>query len=124
MQVKIYYDPESRGFYRNDIHSNIPVSCKEVSEDLYVSLMEKQSEGYTIQPDKEGLPFAAIEETELTKEEVKYLRKIAYIKESDFLKIEAEFDAIKLKKKPDYSKWVAKVEEIKLRYPFNLSSKE
>ena len=31
--------------------------------------------------------------------------------------VEAEFDAIKAGVEPDYSAWIAKVEEIKARYP-------
>ena len=41
----------------------------------------------------------------------------AYRLESDPLKTEAEFDAIKAGTEPDYSAWIAKVEEIKARYP-------
>lgn len=44
-------------------------------------------------------------------------RARAYRKESDPLKTEAEFDAIKAGTEPDYSDWIAKVEEIKGRYP-------
>lgn len=33
------------------------------------------------------------------------------------LKTEAEFDAIKAGVEPDYGAWIAKVEEIKSRYP-------
>ncbi|MBG4822103.1 hypothetical protein GHV72_01875 [Pseudomonas aeruginosa] len=44
-------------------------------------------------------------------------RANAYRLESDPLKTEAEFDAIKAGVEPDYSAWVAKVEEIKARYP-------
>ncbi|MDV7979566.1 hypothetical protein R4K02_21055 [Pseudomonas aeruginosa] len=44
-------------------------------------------------------------------------RANAYRLESDPLKTEAEFDAIKAGTEPDYSAWVAKVEEIKDRYP-------
>ncbi|MCS9066156.1 hypothetical protein N0700_30600 [Pseudomonas aeruginosa] len=44
-------------------------------------------------------------------------RADAYRLESDPLKTEAEFDAIKAGTEPDYSAWVAKVEEIKARYP-------
>ncbi|MCV4186700.1 hypothetical protein [Pseudomonas aeruginosa] len=44
-------------------------------------------------------------------------RARAYRKESDPLKNEAEFDAIKAGTEPDYSDWIAKVEEIKGRYP-------
>ncbi|HCE6551799.1 TPA: hypothetical protein NH037_000297 [Pseudomonas aeruginosa] len=45
-------------------------------------------------------------------------RANAYRLESDPLKTEAEFDAIKAGTEPDYRAWVAKVEEIKARYPF------
>ncbi|UGL60912.1 hypothetical protein [Pseudomonas phage vB_PaeP_TUMS_P10] len=44
-------------------------------------------------------------------------RAEAYRMESDPLKTEAEFDAIKGGTEPDYSLWLAKVEEIKERYP-------
>ncbi|HGP4432944.1 TPA: hypothetical protein ACLMYU_005227 [Pseudomonas aeruginosa] len=44
-------------------------------------------------------------------------RADAYRMESDPLKTEAEFDAIKAGVEPDYSAWIAKVEEIKARYP-------
>ncbi|HHZ6095978.1 TPA: hypothetical protein ACWKSA_001088 [Pseudomonas aeruginosa] len=44
-------------------------------------------------------------------------RANAYRLESDPLKTEAEFDAIKAGTEPDYRAWVAKVEEIKARYP-------
>ncbi|EOZ2997187.1 TPA: hypothetical protein SL809_000113 [Pseudomonas aeruginosa] len=44
-------------------------------------------------------------------------RANAYRLESDPLKTEAEFDAIKAGTEPDYSAWIAKVEEIKARFP-------
>ncbi|HCP6208106.1 hypothetical protein QCC20_15575 [Pseudomonas aeruginosa] len=44
-------------------------------------------------------------------------RADAYRLESDPLKTEAEFDAIKAGTEPDYSAWIAKVEEIKARFP-------
>lgn len=44
-------------------------------------------------------------------------RANAYRLESDPLKTEAEFDAIKAGVEPNYSAWIAKVEEIKARYP-------
>ncbi|ERX91968.1 hypothetical protein JVX99_29535 [Pseudomonas aeruginosa] len=44
-------------------------------------------------------------------------RANAYRSESDPLKTEAEFDAIKAGVEPDYSAWIAKVEEIKARFP-------
>ncbi len=44
-------------------------------------------------------------------------RLAAYRKESDQLKIAAEYDALVANGTPDYSSWQAKVEEIKARYP-------
>lgn len=45
-------------------------------------------------------------------------RSQAYLKESDPLKVEAEYDAMKNGTDPDYTKWMEKVAEIKARYPF------
>ncbi|MGK8310375.1 hypothetical protein ACRS20_31200 [Pseudomonas aeruginosa] len=50
-------------------------------------------------------------------------RANAYRLESDPLKTEAEFDAIKAGVEPNYSAWMAKVEEIKARYPLPLAAK-
>ncbi|WP_439862279.1 hypothetical protein [Pseudomonas sp. MBLB4136] len=44
-------------------------------------------------------------------------RRAAYKAESDPLKIEAEYDAQIAGSEPDYSAWLAKVAEIKARYP-------
>lgn len=45
------------------------------------------------------------------------MRRAAYREESDPLKLEAEYDAMRNNIEPDYSAWMAKVEEIKSRYP-------
>jgi hypothetical protein len=45
------------------------------------------------------------------------MRLEAYRIESDPLKLEAEHDALVSGVVPDYSAWLAKVEEIKLRLP-------
>lgn len=45
-------------------------------------------------------------------------RLAAYRAESDPLKVEAEYDAMLNGTEPDYTLWMAKVEEIKLRFPF------
>ena len=55
---------------------------------------------------------------EIKRQEILNARSSAYKTESDPLKIEAEFDAMKNGTAPDYSKWIAKVSEIKARYPF------
>jgi hypothetical protein len=45
------------------------------------------------------------------------MRLEAYRVESDPLKLEAEHDVLKAGVAPEYTAWLAKVEEIKLRYP-------
>lgn len=55
---------------------------------------------------------------EMKRQEVLSTRSHAYLKESDPLKIEAEYDAMKNGTQPDYTKWMEKVDEIKARYPF------
>lgn len=52
-----------------------------------------------------------------TQPDPRALRSAAYRLESDPLKIEAEYDALITCTGPDYSLWVAKVAEIKNRYP-------
>lgn len=55
---------------------------------------------------------------EIKRNEALNNRSNAYKTESDPLKIEAEYDAMKNGTDPDYTKWMAKVAEIKARYPF------
>ncbi|HBO2590094.1 TPA: hypothetical protein L4I34_003134 [Pseudomonas aeruginosa] len=50
-------------------------------------------------------------------EEVRELRREAYRRESDPIRLEEEFDARRAGRAPDYSAYDAKVEEIKARYP-------
>lgn len=52
-----------------------------------------------------------------TFDSIQMKRKGAYIEESDSLKNEAEYDALVNNTEPDYTAWLAKVAEIKLRYP-------
>lgn len=56
-------------------------------------------------------------EPPLTLEQLLSLRSAAYKAESDPLKLEAEYDALINNSAPDYSLWIAKVQEIKARYP-------
>lgn len=52
-----------------------------------------------------------------TLEDIQAQRLVAYKSESDPLKIEADYEAYTNGHAPDYDAWVAKVEEIKERYP-------
>lgn len=55
---------------------------------------------------------------EIKRQEAILNRSNAYASESDPLKIEAEYDAMKNGTEADYTKWLEKVIEIKARYPF------
>lgn len=55
---------------------------------------------------------------EIKRNEALNNRAAAYTSESDPLKIEADYDALKNGEAPDYTKWMEKVAEIKARYPF------
>jgi len=55
---------------------------------------------------------------EIKRNEALNNRSSAYTSESDPLKIEADYDALKTGVAPDYTKWMEKVAEIKARYPF------
>lgn len=50
-------------------------------------------------------------------EMLRAIRRDAYRSESDPLKIEAEYDAVTSGTEPNYTAWLAKVAEIKSRYP-------
>ena len=52
---------------------------------------------------------------------VKSERKNAYRQEADGLKFQAEYEALLEGVDVDYSEWMAKVAEIKLRLPFPVS---
>lgn len=54
-----FYDNQSQGFYLNGIHTQIPKTAVEISEDLYIELLNGQSEGKLIQVNGTGIPYLA-----------------------------------------------------------------
>jgi len=65
----------------------------------------------------DGADFVAPIVEPMSAERIQALRQAAYRDESDPLKNEAEYDAMVAGTEVDYSVWMAKVAEIKLRYP-------
>ncbi|MFZ4835749.1 tail fiber assembly protein [Rouxiella sp. Mn2063] len=65
------YSPGAQGFYPEDIDygSNLPKDVVSISNELYLSLLEGQSNGKVITPGDDGIPFLA-EPPEPTKEEL------------------------------------------------------
>lgn len=113
----MYYSKKTGGFYMAEVHGDsIPADAVEITRERHAELMDGQGRGLVIAPGRGGFPELQ-EPAPLTLEQVLMLRQAAYAVESDPLKNEAEFNAIKGGTKPDYSAWLAKVEEIKQRLP-------
>lgn len=54
--MRYFYDKTSNGFYLDEIHLKIPESAVEISENLYLSLLEGQSQGKQIISGKNSVP--------------------------------------------------------------------
>lgn len=112
----MFFSPSTGGFYSLEFHGadGIPSDAVEISDDEYAAL-----KGRLIEVGPGGRPRLVVDlaPLPLTVGQVQALRQSAYAAESDPLKIEAEFDAQLAGGAPDYSAWIAKVEEIKARYP-------
>ena len=54
--MKIYY--HNHGFYIEGLHPVIPVGSVEITPEYHAELLDKQSAGYSIEPDKRGYPVA------------------------------------------------------------------
>ena len=109
----------TRGFYDATIHATMPADAVEITDERHAELMAGQSNGKLIDFDEVGHPFLADPPPPApdTMEQVQAKRQAAYVAESDPLKNEAEYDAIIAGTEPDYTAWLAKVDEIKARLP-------
>lgn len=53
----MFYSKSTKGFYTPDIHGdNIPMDVVEISDEWYQNLMNGQSEGLVVSPDRKGYP--------------------------------------------------------------------
>lgn len=55
--MSIFYSATSNAFYDSGIN-RLPSDAIEITQELHVNLLQKQSEGYTIKPNKSGNPIA------------------------------------------------------------------
>lgn len=107
------------GFFDPSIHARMPADAVELTDGEYAELLEGQAAGKLIDFAADGFPFLADppEPPALTRAQIQALRQAAYARESDPLKNEADYDALVSSAAPDYAAWLAKVAEIKERYP-------
>lgn len=68
----IYFNAKTNGFYDSEINI-IPKKSVKIQHEYHAELLQKQSEGFVIQPDKNGYPVA-IERT-LTDDEIKTMNE-------------------------------------------------
>lgn len=100
-------------------HSHLQ-SATELTEAEFYSFIESMNTGAPkdLAADENGRPTFVLRQVFVeTEDSIKAKRLSAYTKESDPLKNEAEYDAIVNGVQPDYTLWLAKVAEIKARYP-------
>lgn len=115
-----FFSKETCGFYDSEIHGDrIPGDAVEVSESDYQALMEGQAAGKVIVANVAGHPILTNAPAP-TPEEVAAARatsrQAAYASEADPLFFKAQ------RGEATMEEWLAKVAEIKARYPENSSA--
>lgn len=118
--MAFFYSASTRGLFDDRFNRDVPADALSITPEHYQDLCQEQTAGKLIVPGAGGLPVSIARPTPTADEIVAAVlaqRRDAYKAESDNLKIEAEYDAQISAAEPDYSAWMAKVAEIKARYP-------
>lgn len=122
--MELYFSPSQPGFYPGTDRAYYE-SCGSWPEDA-AKLTANEIAAYWRQTPPDGKLLGSVDgrpawvdivREPLSVEQMQALRLAAYREESDPLKIEAEHDALIAGATPTYSRWLAKVAEIKARYP-------
>lgn len=111
----MFYSAKTGGFYDAAIHGdNIPKDAVEISTEDHAALIDGQSKGKVITADKKGNPVLTDPLPPTAEElaaQVAALRQAAYTAEADPLFFMYQ------RGKATKEEWLAKIEEIKTRYP-------
>lgn len=81
--MKVYFDPISKGFYQSDIHSEIPPSAIEITDEKRWELIEGQSRGMVIVVNGNEVALQDDEPTEEDKAVVERLWRDAELARAD-----------------------------------------
>lgn len=112
-----FYSQTTGCTYLEGIHQCMPDDAVKITDELFQEVISNPAPG-KMRKHKDGLPYLDdAEAREPTIGQVYASRSAAYRAESDPLKIEADYDAVISGEDPQYGAWLAKVEEIKLRFP-------
>ena len=113
--MEIYFSAVTGGFYSKEIHGDaIPDGAVHISESEYFELLDQQSAGLTIVADKHGYPTLQTPSPVVVDPAV--LRAAAYRDESDPLFFKAQ------RGEGTMDEWLAKIAEIKERYPMEVAA--
>lgn len=52
-----FYSKSTKGFYSEEVNSNIPSDAVEIKDEIWLSLLDGQSKGKKIEPDENGFPI-------------------------------------------------------------------
>jgi hypothetical protein len=111
----MFYSAQTSGFYDPALHgNNIPADAVEITAEQHAALLEGQSSGKRIVADAAGRPVLQDPPPPTAAEiaaSVTAARVAAYRDESDPLFFKAQ------RGEGTMQEWLAKVEEIKARYP-------
>lgn len=108
------YSKTTNAFYDPVIHASIPSDAVKLTDTEYSAAMEGQALGKVIKPGSNGKPMLANPPAPTAEEiaaAVTNARAAAYAKESDPLFFKAQ------RGEGTMEEWMAKVAEIKARYP-------
>ena len=110
-----FFSKSTCGFYDKEIHGeHIPADAVEITDDEYKYLMDGQQAGKEIGVNSFGMPVLndpAAPTPEQIAEAVSLARAVHYARESDPLFFKAQ------RGEATMEEWLAKVEEIKVRFP-------
>ena len=109
--MKKWYSASTRGFYVEGIGALPPSDAVEISEALYEAMFAGQANGKQIVPGPDGLPTLA-EPPGFTRDELAGMRRAAYVAEADPLFFMVQ------RGEATQEEWLAKINEIKARFPY------
>jgi hypothetical protein len=109
-----FYSKTTSGFYHSSVHAEMPEDAVAITDEQHATLMEAQASGKIIVADGKGKP-KAVNPPEPTAEQLLAQRAAnraaAYRDEADPLFFKAQRGEV------TQAEWLAKVDEIKARYP-------
>jgi hypothetical protein len=105
----MFYSKSTGGFYTTEIHGeNIPSDAKEITSELYIALLDGQTEGKQISSDNDGNPILIVPTDTRT-----YAQKRAaeYPPVTDYL------DGVVKNDQAQISTYIAECLRVKAKYP-------